>query len=144
MSAAFALDFSGPPVPCDFPGCVLDAYHDGDHEFAPKPRPIAWTYDRHCVVCGVPFTVLGASPALIFDTCGAQECLLHYAKHHAKMLPAICGCAQRPYPHELSVHTKIGVERPGAYLAYGDEFIRWAEKEMRWPWSLRFAPNMEA
>jgi hypothetical protein len=33
MSAAFSLDFSGDPVPCDFPGCTSNAYHDGDHTF---------------------------------------------------------------------------------------------------------------
>jgi hypothetical protein len=33
MSAAFTLDFSGPETPCDFPGCVLGSFHEGDHEF---------------------------------------------------------------------------------------------------------------
>jgi hypothetical protein len=142
VSAAFALDFSGPPVPCDFPGCVLDAFHDGDHQRAPKSGPIAWTYDRHCVVCGVPFTVLGAERKQIFDTCGSQQCLQHYARHHASDVPIFCSCAQRPYPHELSVHRKL-YEAPGGYMLYEDVRAQFASEEMRWPWSLRFAPKME-
>jgi len=51
MSAAFSLDYSGDPVPCDFKGCILEAWHDGEHQFAPK-KQIEWSYDRHCVVCG--------------------------------------------------------------------------------------------
>jgi hypothetical protein len=143
MSAAFALDFSGDPVPCDYPGCVLDAFHEGDHVRAPKPKPVAWSYDRHCVVCGVPFTVLGAEKKQIFDTCGSEACLLHYARHHASAAPLLCPCAQRPYPHEIGVHAKRS-EQPGVYLDYYDQPIRFAEPGMRWPWSLRFAPNMEA
>lgn len=79
--SAFALDYSGDPVPCDFRGCVLEAWHDGDHQFAkPIPKPIEWNYDRHCVVCGVPFTVIGADKSLIVHTCGREECLAHYAR----------------------------------------------------------------
>lgn len=142
MSAAFALDFSGPPVPCGFPGCVLDAYHDGNHKAAEK-APVKWSYDRHCIVCGVPFTVLGAEPKQVFDTCGSQECLLHYARHHSAAIPIVCSCAQHPYPHELSVHKKLGAEKPGVYLDYYDNAIRFTKPGMRWPWTLRFAPNME-
>lgn len=127
MSAAFQLDFSGPPVPCSYPGCVAEAYHEGDHQFALKPGLIAWTYDRHCVVCGVSFTVLGAEKAQIFDTCGSQECVLHYSRKHAPTLPVSCNCAQRDYAHELSVHKAIKFE----------------SRLLRWPWSLRFAPEME-
>jgi hypothetical protein len=139
--SAFSLDFSGDPVPCDYPGCVLDAFHEGEH--VRKPKPVAWSYDRHCVVCGVPFTVLGAEKKQIFDTCGSEECLLHYARHHSTSLPVVCSCAQRPYPHEVSVHKKLGVEKPGVYLDYYDFQIRFAEPGLRWPWSLRYAPNME-
>jgi hypothetical protein len=147
MSAAFTLDFSGPETPCDFPGCVLGSFHEGNHELAPKPKPIAWTYDRHCVVCGVPFTVLGAELTQIFDTCGSQECLLHYAKHHATAIPVYCPCAQRPYPHELEVHKRIGSEKPGTYATgHGDtvvSIVRFQPEGLRWPWSLKYAPSME-
>lgn len=118
----FALEASGPPVSCDFPRCTLEAFHEGEHEFG--SREIEWTYDRHCVVCGVPFTVLGAEKSQIFDTCGSEECLLHYARRHAPNLEVMCTCPQRPYPHELSVHELIRSEW-------------WAHKRnLSWPWSL--------
>jgi hypothetical protein len=147
MSGAFQLDFTGPQTRCDFPGCILESFHDGDHKPAEK-SPVKWTYDRHCVVCGVPFTVLGADPKMIFETCGSQECLLHYARHHAPTLPVLCTCSQRPYPHELHVHNKQH-ERPGTYEVYQDgETVRVQWKQFpegpRWPWSLRFAAEMEA
>jgi|SRR5579862_2112951 len=124
MSAArqFTLAPSGPPAPCGFPKCILEAFHDGQHEFA--PREIQWTYDRHCLVCGVPFTVLGADTSMIFHTCGSQECLLHYARRFEFEVPLLCRCPQREYPHELSVHALIRHE--------------WWRRELRdkWPWSL--------
>ena len=55
--------------------------------------------------------------------------------------PLICGCAQRPYSHDLSAHRKL-FEAPGTYETY-DARIRFAPEGMRWPWSLRFAPYME-
>jgi hypothetical protein len=55
--------------------------------------------------------------------------------------PLTCSCSQRPYPHELHVHNKH-FERPGSYDAY-EERIFFADETMRWPWSLRFAPDME-
>jgi hypothetical protein len=141
MSTAFQLDFTGPQTPCDFPGCILESFHDGDHKRAEK-TPVKWTYDRHCVVCGVPFTVLGAEAKQIFDTCGSEACLLHYARRHAATLaPVQCTCAQRPHPHEVSVHKKVGHESPGVYYDYYDLPIRFAPKEMKWPWSLRFVGN---
>ena len=124
MSAAkqFHLEPTGAPVPCEFPGCILYAWHDGDHAFAAKE--IQWTYDRHCRVCGVPFTVLGADKAMIFDTCGSQECLLHFARRFSFEVPVLCRCPQRDYPHELSIHSLIRSE--------------WWKRELRdqWPWSL--------
>lgn len=76
---------------------------------------------------------------MIFDTCGSQECLLHYARHHAGYVPLACSCSQRPYPHELSVHTKLRAETPGLYYDFYDLPIQFAEKQMRWPWSLRLS-----
>lgn len=35
--------------------------------------------------------------------------------------PLLCACAQRPYPHELSIHSRL-----------------WESKEVKWPWSLRW------
>jgi hypothetical protein len=130
MSAAFALDFSGPEAPCGFPRCILGAFHDGDHAFA-KSKAIAWTYDRHCVVCGVPFTVLGAEVAEIFHTCGSQECLLHYARHEAPSLEVMCRCPQRSYPHQLAIHALVRQE------AYNPKV------RTRWPWSLTLSRREE-
>ena len=58
------------------------------------------------------------------------------------LAPLTCCCAQRPYPHDLSAHRKL-FESPGSYDAF-EERIRFAPEGMRWPWSLRFAPHMEA
>ena len=69
--------------------------------------------------------------SMIFNTCGSQECLLHFARHEATKVPLYCRCPQRHYPHELTVHKHIE-----SYDAKGKIL-------MRWPWSLRFAPNME-
>jgi hypothetical protein len=124
MSAAFSLDYSGAPVPCDFRGCILEAWHDGEHQF-PKPiNSIQWSYDRHCVVCGVPFTVISAAKCEPIHTCGEQACLLHYAQRYSFDAPLLCRCPQREHPHELSVHALIRSE--------------WWKRELRtkWPWSL--------
>lgn len=131
MSAAFALDFSGDPVPCDFPGCVLTAFHEGNHTPAEKKAPIQWSYDRHCVVCGVPFTVLGAEAKQIFSTCGSQECILHFARHHATEAPLLCRCPQREFPHELTIHFELRTE------AYNPKF------KFVWPWSLCASARLE-
>lgn len=123
MSAAFALDYSGDPVPCSFRGCILEAWHDGNHQFAAK-KEIEWSYDRHCVVCGISFIVFGADKSMTFDTCGREECLLHYARRSAFEVPLLCPCPQRPYAHELSVHTLIRSESYNPKL------------KQVWPWSL--------
>lgn len=123
MSAAFALDYSGDPAPCDFRCCILEAWHDGDHQFAP-PKEIQWQYDRHCVVCGISFIVFGADKAMTFDTCGRQECLLRYARRFGFEVALLCPCPQRPYPHELSIHTQTRQESYNPKL----KFV--------WPWSL--------
>jgi hypothetical protein len=143
MSAAFQLDFTGPQTSCDYPGCIAGAYHEGEHTFAPKKREVEFHYDRHCVVCGRAFMVLNAPTNYPAATCGSQECLQHYARHHAATIPVLCSCAQRPYAHELSVHDKLGGERPGVYFDYYDNAVRFAADGLRWPWSLRHAPKME-
>jgi hypothetical protein len=143
VSAAFQLDFTGPQTRCDYPGCIGDAFHDGEHRFAPKKREVEFHYDRHCIVCGASFMVIGAPTGYPAATCGDQACIERYARHHTTAIPVTCSCAQRPYPHELAVHTKIGAERVGVYFDYYDNAIRFAPEGMRWPWSLRHAPKME-
>lgn len=143
MSAAFTLDFSGPETPCDFPGCTGNAYHEGEHTLFVPPPP-GRHFQRVCRYCHNAFYVEGGAQYLPHETCGSPDCVLRAAKRDPITIPVLCPCAQRPYPHELGVHTKLGAERPGAYLGFGDELIRFAAKEMRWPWSLRYAPNMEA
>jgi predicted nucleic acid-binding Zn ribbon protein len=120
--SAFALDYSGDPVRCDFKGCILNAWHDGEHAFAAKE--IQWTYDRHCVVCGVPFTVIGADKAYPSDTCGSQECLLHFARRWTFTVSLMCRCPQRDYPHDLAIHSQLRQESYNPKL------------KMCWPWSL--------
>lgn len=151
MSAAFALEPTGPPVPCDFRGCVLDCWHEGDHDFAPKPKEIKWNYDRHCIVCGIEFTVLGAGKDYPANICGSQECLLHYAQRFPSEVPLLCACSQRPYPHELRVHSLLRSEKPGRYIVQGqfrgdpfsEEIAEFASDEMRWPWSLMLSKRVE-
>lgn len=132
MSAAFSLDFTGPSVHCDFRGCVLDAWHEGEHKFATNPvSAIQWHYDRHCTVCGVPFTVLGADKARIFDTCGSEECLLHFSRRNGFEIPVLCTCPQRDYAHQLSIHHELRGE------SYNPKF------KFRWPWSLMLSQREE-
>lgn len=64
-------------------------------------------------------------------------------------LPLTCTCSQRTYPHELSAHRRIyQFEAPGTYVVWngGDDEkrIRFADEGMKWPWSLRYAPEMNA
>jgi hypothetical protein len=129
MSAAFQLDFTGPQTRCDFPNCIGDAFHDGDHIFAKTPMMAVASAARKIADAeekGQRSVVLSRA-----------EWSPLWMKEHSQptVMPVVCLCAQRPYPHELSVHKKVGHEWPGSYSDY---------KEMRWPWSLRFAPDMEA
>jgi hypothetical protein len=138
MSAAFQLDFTGPQTRCDFPGCVLDSFHDGDHLFAKSPvMPIASAAHKIAVA-----RENGAHSV----TLSRSEWTALWLKDNSRPteVPILCTCAQRPYPHEVTVHDKIGIERPGVYLDYYDTAIRFAPEGMRWPWSLRRAPKMEA
>lgn len=130
MSAAkqFTLEATGPQVRCDFRGCILDAWHDGDHQFpAPKPK---FAPDRvhKCEVCGLRFVMYGEDkePSLLNErrTCGSQACILDLAHRESNKVPVMCRCPQRDYPHDLSVHALIRSE--------------WWKKKLRdrWPWSL--------
>jgi hypothetical protein len=132
MSAALVLDFSGPPARCDFPRCILDAFHDGDHEFpSSAPKPLLCQFDQHCVVCGAPFVVYGAERAQVFSTCGSPQCVLHFARHNQPDVPLLCPCLQRSYPHELHIHNQLRSESYNPKL------------KQSWPWSLVLSPRLE-
>jgi hypothetical protein len=130
-SAGFRLEPSGPPTACDFPKCVLEAFHGGDHEIArPKPRtgpqPVL-----HCVVCGRGFIVYADLAYPTPRTCGSQECILHLARREAAPVPLLCPCPQRSYPHELAIHAQIASESFNPKLRF------------RYPWSLMLSQRVE-
>jgi hypothetical protein len=193
VSAAFQLDFTGPQTSCDYPGCKLNAFHEGEHEFATPEEKHARllgsanhygtntrSYNRSAEKHEMDrqrkeATARYLSERAESDAPPKMKTQLDQAKEkiakaelsdaHSVSLtrgewsalwmadprnrkevfaPVVCTCAQRPYPHEVGIHKKIGAERPGVYYDYYDTAIRFAEKEMRWPWSLRWAPEMEA
>jgi hypothetical protein len=117
MSAAFSLDYTGNP-----PKSPLDRAND---KIAKAEKSGAHT---------VSLTRAEWTDLWMADP----------RNRHDVLVPVLCTCAQRPYSHELGVHEKIGLERPGVYFDYYDNAIRFAEPGMRWPWTLRFAPKMEA
>jgi hypothetical protein len=132
MSAVFQLDFSGEPTPCDFPGCVLDSFHDGEHEFASAPKPAmgkAWEDVRKCVVCGTRF-VIYSETFKDTKTC-SSGCMLILAMKEAAKLEVSCPCAQRSYPHELRIHTELRGE------SYNPKH------KFTWPWSLMLSQREE-
>jgi hypothetical protein len=130
VSAAFQLDYSGPPVRCDFPGCTLNAWHEGEHSlFVPKPPERH--FDRVCKECGHAFAVPWGAQYLPHDTCGSPECILSASKRDPITIPVFCPCPQRPYPHELAIHFELRSE------AYNPKF------KFRWPWSLCLSPRLE-
>jgi hypothetical protein len=129
--AAFSLQPSGPPVPCDFPGCLAESFHDGDHMLAqPKPQPRPQPV-HHCVVCGRGFIMYGDLAHPIPRTCGSQECVLHLSRREAAPVPLLCSCPQRPYAHELLIHTQTASE------SYNPKF------KYRYPWSLMLSRREE-
>ncbi len=128
--SAFALDYSGDPVPCAYPGCTLESFHDGEHLFAEKPAPPKHARHSHCVVCGRGCTSYGEIPFLP-ETCGEPECVLHFAIRYASKLSVLCPCPQRPYPHELSIHLELRRESYNPKLKH------------QWPWSLALAARVE-
>jgi hypothetical protein len=128
MSAAFALEPLGPPAPCGFPRCTLNAYHDGDHHLKPIERPINKPIYT-CRECGARFVIYGEIVEIERTSCGSQECILARARREVPEIPVLCRCRQRSYAHELGIHCAIRFESNGI---------------VRWPWSLRFAPEMTA
>jgi hypothetical protein len=131
----FTLQSPGDPAPCSFPRCTLEAFHDGEHHFpAPETHfPLASQYTHVCCECRRRFSVLGESAGeMTFHTCGSPECLLAYARRTSTTtLEVTCRCAQRPYPHELSIHHQL---RPESYNP---------RQRGRWPWSLCLSPRLE-
>ena len=143
MSAAFALDFSGDPVPCDFPGCLGNAFHEGDHIF-----PSA---DENNARLAAAVTSYGVDTRSYNRSAEKREvdrqreiatARYEAMPHQPCLAPLLCRCAQRPYPHELSVHFKLH-EKPGTYLDFYDQPIRWSSSELRWPWSLCASARLE-
>lgn len=130
-SAAFRLEPSGPPAACSFPKCLLDAFHDGDHEIAPpapraRPQPF-----HHCVVCGRGFIIYGDPAHPIPRTCGSQLCIQHLARRYAEPVPLLCPCPQRPYRHELAIHVQLRAESYNPKVRF------------RYPWTLCLSPRTE-
>lgn len=130
-AATFTLEPSGPPTGCDFPGCLAESFHAGDHVLAepqakPRPQPA-----HHCVVCGRGFILYGDPAYPIPRTCGSHECVLHLCRHEATPMPILCRCPQRSYAHELAVHTQIASESFNPKLRF------------RYPWSLMQSSRVE-
>lgn len=91
MSAAFTLDYTGPEVLCDYPRCILNAFHDGEHQFPslerPQPKYIRLTRAEY-----------------------SEWWMAHFSKPNSVEVPMLCCCAQRSYPHELIVHRELRSE----------------------------------
>jgi len=141
MSAAFALIPSGPPAPCSFPKCVLEAFHDGDHDFGKKPdfdslktdKRVAFPGPRYgrCVICGVKFVQYGDHALPASRICDEKSCLVELCRREASPAPLLCTCPQRWYPHELVVHTNLRREAYNPKLRHC------------WPWSLAISDRLE-
>ena len=135
MSAAFALQPSGPPAPCSFPKCTLEAFHDGDHLLAQKPdNRLAFPGPRygHCIVCGQGFKVFGDHACPFPSMCNNEACLAHYRQRMCGAeAPLLCCCPQRPYAHDLSVHQALRSE------SYNPQ------RKFLYPWSLCLSERRE-
>lgn len=138
MSAAFALSPSGPPAPCGYPKCTLEAFHEGDHQFEPADKRVGFEFGAkgprhfHCVVCGREFLEYGDYAHPVSSVCDSPYCLAHYrVRRCGGASPLLCGCPQRPYAHELAIHTLLRGESFNPKLKY------------RWPWSLMLSRRVE-
>jgi hypothetical protein len=142
MSAAFQLDFTGPRTPCGFPGCIRKSFHEGEHEFMSEQENT-----ERLFAAATSYGVGTRS----YNRSGEKRELERQRRiaaaryeaepHREVLILPMCTCAQRPYPHEVSIHKNISRERPGVYLDYYGTAIRFAPDGMRWPWSLRFVGN---
>lgn len=132
MSAALVLDFSGPPVPCSYPRCTLEAFHDGDHAFPiPALSPLAGPRVFTCTECGHKFAVYGERIPGERNVCDSQECLVSMCRREAADIPLLCPCSQRSYPHELHIHNQLRSE------SYNPK------RKMLWPWALVLSSRLE-
>lgn len=135
MSAAFALEPSGPAAPCGFPKCTLEAFHDGDHLLAQKPdKRTDFPGPRYgkCIVCGAGFQFFADHAHPMPRICDSDDCFLELLRRESpKQQPILCPCGQRPYPHELSVHKLLRRESFNPKLRY------------LWPWSLCLSDRVE-
>lgn len=126
----FALSASGPEVLCDFPACILNAFHPGDHEFA-KAKPELSLRRYVCVICSATFRVYGEHYRANARTCDNPACLLELARREGFQPTLQCRCPQRPYPHELVIHPELRRESFNP------------EKRFCWPWSLAQSERVE-
>jgi len=133
MSAAFALRPPGPPAPCGFPQCTLDAFHDGEH-LLPKPSKALEFPGPHyyrCVICGTKMIEYG-DPAHPHSTiCDKPECGAEFCRRHPMETPLLCACPQRPYAHDLSIHKLL---RSESYHP---------QRRFVYPWSLCMSERRE-
>lgn len=132
MSAAFSLDFSGDPAPCDFPGCVLDAFHDGEHEFMSQQE----LNER----AAAAVTSYGVGTRSYNRSAEKREMErqreIATARYEAGprqevLAPLLCRCPQREYPHELPIHFDLRAE------SFNPKF------RFKWPWSLMLSSRVE-
>jgi hypothetical protein len=136
MSAAFALSPSGPPAPCGFPKCELEAFHPGDHQVpskAPQDKRLQFPGPRYgtCVVCRAKFVQYGDHAHPASSICGSTPCAIELSRREAEPARLLCPCPQRPYPHELSVHKQLRSESYHPKLRF------------RYPWSLARSERLE-
>lgn len=88
MSAAFALQPSGPPAPCSFPRCTRDAFHDGDHNIGPaaesqkNDKRLAFPGPHYfrCAICGVKVVEYGDPAHPPSRICDELECALELSR----------------------------------------------------------------
>ncbi len=127
----FALEPTGPQVPCDFPECTLHAFHDGDHLFAQRPAPPQnRAHYFECAICKRQMVRYSVLPHEV-DLCDSQECLQAWCARQKSTPHFVCTCPQRSYAHELSVHQNLKAEsyNPG--------------RRFEWPWSLMLSERVE-
>lgn len=98
---------------------------------APRPAPTKGPRRFLCLICKRPVLVYGEPGAYPNDLCDSQECLLAWCATSAFVVPLLCRCPQRPYSHELKVHSSVRVESYNPKLKH------------RWPWSLMLSPRSE-
>jgi hypothetical protein len=129
---SFSLASSGPAAPCGFPGCVLESFHDGDHDFAKPAPPVNRGYHFRCLICKTPMVAYGERKMYTTDLCESEECLRAWCLISGPLdSPVMCGCPQRPYAHDVAIHAEIRRE------AFNPKV------RCSWPWSLMLSSRVE-